>query len=191
MKKTLTVLVAVLVFFTAACYSEMPAAVSGELVPGMYTSVGAAGGFTVKGVKMSGTTGTEDGINALPFSLTLIRSVFELDEWITCSIEYEYGTADAKLGIWIFPHRDLSLYGDLPEMREDVFFCEYELPYETYPEPLNDMFTLPASYVKSGDYDMLFTIDGEIIGGILIRMVEKGALDGLTDDEISAFIAAG
>ncbi|MBR3298570.1 MAG: hypothetical protein IKI64_05130 [Clostridia bacterium] len=168
------------------------AGLSGELLPGTFTPLGSVNGFKLNGIRLSAErTGTHGGINNWAPSLTLIRTVFELDEWIAYTLEYEYGSEPAKLGVWVFPHRELGEYKDLSEMTDDAFFCEYELPYETYPMPLDDMFTLQTRVHSSGDYDMLITLNGTIVGGTLLRFVEKGALEGMSDEQIASMMAVG
>lgn len=170
-------------------------AVSGELMPGMFTMLGKAGSFELKGIRFSAErTGTPGGINNWEPSLTMIRTVFELDEWVAYTIQYEYGSAEeAKLGIWLFPHRELSEYSgrELHEMQDNAFFCEYELPYETYPYPLDDMLIVQGAAHKSGEYDMLLTVNGQIVGGAILRFLEKGALEGMSDEQIASMMAVG
>lgn len=165
---------------------------SGELMPGMFSVFKSVGGFKLNGIRLSAErTGTPGGINNWEPSLTMIRTVFELDEWIAYTLEYEYGSEPAKLGVFIFPHRELSEYKDISELEGDAFFCEYELPYETYPLPLDDMFELQTRYYASGEYDMLIALNGEIIGGTLLRFLENGALDGMSDEQIASMMAVG
>ncbi|MBR5949023.1 MAG: hypothetical protein IKZ82_10350 [Clostridia bacterium] len=172
--------------------SEAGAALSGELMPGMFTLFKSVGGFKLNGVSLSAErTGTPGGINNWEPSLTKVRTVFELDEWIAYTLEYEYGNEYAKLGVWLFPHRELSEYKDISEMEGDVFFCEYELPYETYPLPIDDMFDLQTKYHAIGDYDLLLTLNGEIVAGTLLSFVENGALEGKSDDQIASLMAVG
>lgn len=205
MKKLFLLLLALLMTFGCACMTEGPSGdpqdgqtantpapkPPSEFAHGMFGAVNCPRGFTVKALKMSGTTGSLDGINALEPSLTLVRSVFELDEWIEYSVSYEYGNEYARLGVWLFPHRRVDEYGDIGSIEEAAFFCEYELPYENYPDALEGIMILPSAYVKSGDYDMLFTLEGELVGGMQLRIVEPGALEGRTDEEIAAMIAVG
>lgn len=167
---------------------------SGELLPGMFTVFKSVGSFKLKGIRLSAErTGSFEpgGINDWAPSLTMIRTVFELDEWIAYTVDYEYGSEYGKLGCWIFPHRDLGEYKNVSEMTGDAFFCEYELPYETYPHPLDDMFSLQTRVHASGLYDMFFTLNGEIIGGTLLSFVEKGALEGMSDEQIASMMAVG
>lgn len=168
------------------------AALSGELMPGMFTVFNDVGGFKLNGVRFSAErTGNPSGINNWDASLTRVRTVFELDEWIAYTVDYEYGNEYAKLGVWLFPHRALSEYGNISDMEGDVFFCEYELPYETYPKPIDDMFDLQTKYNQSGDYDLFLTLNGQIIGGTLLRFVENGALEGMSDEQIASMMAVG
>ncbi len=166
--------------------------ISGELLPGMFTVFKSVGGLKLNGIRLSAErTGTPGGINNWEPSLTMIRTVFELDEWIAYTLEYEYDGEPAKLGVWLFPHRELSEYKDISEIEGDTFFCEYELPYETYPLPIDDMFDLQTKYHESGEYDLLLTLNGEIIGGTLLQFLKKGALYGMSDEQIASMMAVG
>ena len=170
----------------------------GELLPiggGFRLFDNASGNFKLKGVRLSAErTGSKEpgGINDWPLDLGKVRTLFELDEWVAYTIDYEYNSAEkAKLGLWLFPHRPLSEYKNFSESQGDVFFCEYELPYETYPLPLDDMFELQTRYYESGEYDLLIALNGEIIGGTLLRFLENGALDGMSDEQIASMMAVG
>lgn len=167
-------------------------AISGELMPGMFSVFGNPGGFKLNGIRLCAErTGTPGGINNWEPSLTMIRTVFEMDELVAYTLDYEYGSEPAKLGIWLFPHHTLGEYRNISAREDDVFFCEYELPYETYPRPIDDMFDLQTRYHSSGEYDLLITLDGKLVGGTLLRFVEKGALDGMSDEQIASMMAVG
>lgn len=161
-----------------------------ELVPGAFTALNGDG-LKIKGLKFSADRTGESGINSWDFSLTRVRSVFELNELISYSIDYEYGDAPGKLGVWLFEHRMLSEYKDVPGMEGQAFFCEFELPYQNYPAPLEDFIELPSEYFASGDYDMLFTYNGALIGGMVLRFFNQGELAGKTDIEIENLMAVG
>ena len=164
-----------------------------ELRFGEVTVSGKNKGFTVNGLRMNGNQvggeGDPESVkNDKPFLMSGVRCVFELNEWISFSLSYSYDGGAAKLGVWIFPHRGLGEYGSLDDMGGSTYFAEYELPYETYPEPLEDEFCISPDYTKPGEYDLLFTLDGVIIGGMELRLTEQDGLKGLSESDIKAMI---
>lgn len=152
-------------------------------------------GFALKGLCLNGNqVGSEDDPelvrNDKPAELNGVRCIFELNEWITFRLTYGYDGGAAKLGVWMFPHRDLGVYGRLDTMENTTYFAEYELPYETYPEPLEDEFCIAPENAEPGAYDLLFTIDGNIIGGMLITLVSEHTLGGMTAEQLQKLLSA-
>ena len=93
-------------------------------------------------VRVDGLRLSNEDILNVPFRNVGVNAEFALGEWIEMNVKYEYSGQGGKLGIWLFPHRDIAEYGALDEMKNNAYFCEYELPYETYPAPLEDGFEL-------------------------------------------------
>ena len=194
MKKITALLLAVLIAAAVGCTGgnggNNNGPVPAKAEPGKYTDYAEVGGFRLNALAFSGTrTGTETGVNGRSGKDGL-RFVFELGEWIDFRLDYEYGSEPGKLGLWIFPHRENLLdNGDFYENGTDAFFCEYELPYETYPDPLEDGFSLEPDEAKAGDYDLIFTVNDKLIGFTMLRFYDEGGLAGLTAAQIEELMA--
>ena len=51
-----------------------------------------------------------------------------------------------------------------------AYFAEYELPYDTYPEPLEDEFSLEAALFPVGDYDLIITVNEQVVGAMKLSV---------------------
>ncbi len=119
---------------------------------------------TLKGIRLS-----DGDVYSVPFALEGVNAEFAVNDWIEMCIDYVYSGTGGKLGVWLFPHRDIAEYSQLDMLGGNAYFCEYEFPYETYPDPLEDGFILEESEAAPGLYDMLFTWNGEIFARTVLR----------------------
>ena len=123
-------------------------------------------------VRLDGLRFSTDDILLVPFRNVGVDAEFALGEWIDMNIKYEYSGQGGKLGVWLFPHRDMAEYGALDETKNNAYFCEYELPYETYPAPLEDGIELEPGEAAPVLYDLLFTFDDTVFARMVMRFTD-------------------
>lgn len=199
MKKLFTLLLALCLLASFGCSKggDVSAAAPSEARFGAIDVLRVSGGFKPTGLRLNGssvgTAGDDPELirNDKPYSLENVRAMFELNEWIEFSLQYEYGDEPARFGVWVFPHKPLSQYGVLDTMVGTTYFAEYELPYETYPEPLMDEFCIASEDAEAGDYDLLFTINGEIVACMELKLFPEQALEGKTQEELLSIASVG
>ena len=146
----------------------------------------------LRGVSISGNqAGTGDGFNAKAASLTDVRCIFELNEWVEF---YPDTDAGYYLRVWILEHRDDQEYynnctfSDL--MPGFANYCDLHYPAdedepEIYPW---GSFYLNKDYCKAGYYDFVFTYEGKAIGVLQTRFYDIGQLTLKTDAELEALM---
>ena len=162
--------------------------------------IGAIGGlktdkaFRLYGIQLNGNragSADEDSPelvrNGKPIGTENIRVMFELNEWIDFNLGYEYGTEPGKIGVLIVPDgfQGTDLFSGA------VYFAEYELPYDTYPEPLNDEFYLNSEEAEPGVYRMIITFNEETIGVLKLYFFAEEELANKTQPELEAMLAVG
>ena len=144
-------------------------------------------GVTVKGNQ----AGTADGFNGKESSLTDVRCIFELDEWV-----YFYPDTDATYGlrVWILKHRDDQEYYNTAKFSDlDPNFANYcDLHYPEDAENPDKTewgsFYLNKEECEPGYYDFVFTYEGKAIATLLTRFYKEGELSSLSDDELEDLI---
>jgi len=144
-------------------------------------------GVTIKGVN----TGSYDGINGKEPSLTDVRCIFELNEWI----EF-YPDTDATYGlrVWILKHRDDQEYYNKAKFSDlDPNFANYcDLHYPEDEENPDEWywgnFYLNMEECEPGYYDFVFTYEGKAIATLLTRFYKEGELSAKSDTELEALM---
>ena len=144
-------------------------------------------GVTIKG----NCAGTADGFNNRESSLTDVRCIFELNEWV-----YFYPDTDATYGlrVWILKHRDDQEYyntckfSDL--MPNFANYCDLHYPEDTENPDETEWgsFYLHPEECEPGYYDFIFTYEGKAIATLLTRFYKDGELSSLSDDELEDLI---
>ncbi|MBO7399641.1 MAG: hypothetical protein J6U75_00350, partial [Clostridia bacterium] len=144
-------------------------------------------GVTIKG----NCAGTADGFNNRESSLTDVRCIFELNEWI----EF-YPDTDATYGlrVWILKHRDDQEYyntckfSDL--MPNFANYCDLHYPEdEENPDEWNwGSFYLHEDECEPGYYDFVFTYEGKAIATLLTRFYAANELTVKSDAELEALM---
>ena len=144
-------------------------------------------GVTIKG----NCAGTADGFNNRDSSLTDIRCIFELYEWI----EF-YPDTDATYGlrVWILKHRDDQEYyntckfSDL--MPNFANYCDLHYPEdaENPDEWYWGNFYLHPEECEPGYYDFVFTYEGKAIAVLLTRFYNENELTVKSDAELEALM---
>ena len=146
----------------------------------------------LKGVTIKGNhAGSYDGINGKKSSLTDVRCIFELNEWI-----YFYPDTDAKYGlrVWILKHRDDQEYyntckfSDL--MPNFASYCDLHYPEdeEKPDEWYWGSFYLNKEDCEPGYYDFVFTYEGKAIAVLQTRFYKENELTVKSDAELEALM---
>ena len=144
-------------------------------------------GVTVKG----NHAGSYDGINGKESSLTDVRCIFELNEWV-----YFYPDTDATYGlrVWILKHRDDQEYYNTAKFSDlDPNFANYcDLHYPEDAENPDETewgsFYLHPEECEPGYYDFVFTYEGKAIATLLTRFYNENELTVKSDAELEALI---
>ena len=144
-------------------------------------------GVIIKGLSV----GTSDGFNGRESSLTDVRCIFELNEWV----EF-YPDTDATYGlrVWILKHRDDQEYYNTAKFSDlDPNFASYcDLHYpedeENPDERYWGSFYLHPEECEPGYYDFVFTYEGKAIATLLTRFYNENELSVKSDAELEALI---
>ena len=146
----------------------------------------------LRGVIIQGNhAGGYDGINGKESSLTDVRCIFELNEWV----EF-YPDTDATYGlrIWILKHRDDQEYYNTAKFSDlDPNFANYcDLHYPEDEENPDEWywgsFYLHPEECEPGYYDFVFTYEGKAIATLLTRFYAEGELSAKSDAELEALM---
>ena len=146
----------------------------------------------LRGVVIKGNqAGTTDGFNSKESSLTDVRCIFELNEWI----EF-YPDTDATYGlrVWILKHRDDQEYYNKAKFSDlDPNFANYcDLHYPEDAENPDETewgsFYLNMEECEPGYYDFVFTYEGKAIAILLTRFYKEGELSAKPDAELEALM---
>ena len=142
----------------------------------------------LRGVRICGmSVGSADGFNGRKSSLTDVRCIFELGEWVEF---YPDTDKDHALRVWILKHRDDQEYyntckfSDL--MPNFAQYCDLH-----YPEDASDPdewywgnFYLSEDECEPGYYDFVFTYEGKAIATLLTRFYKTGEISSKSDAEL-------
>ncbi|MDO4846496.1 MAG: hypothetical protein Q3977_07745, partial [Oscillospiraceae bacterium] len=146
----------------------------------------------LRGVVIKGNhAGTADGFNSKESSLTDVRCIFELNEWV-----YFYPDTDATYGlrVWILKHRDDQEYYNKAKFSDlDPNFANYcDLHYPEDEEKPDEWywgnFYLHPEECEPGYYDFVFTYEGKAIATLLTRFYNENELTVKSDAELEALI---
>ncbi|MBQ3927840.1 MAG: hypothetical protein II710_04290 [Clostridia bacterium] len=148
----------------------------------------------LRGVKICGmSVGTASEFNNKESSLTDVRCIFELNEWV----EF-YPDTDKTYGlrVWILKHRDDQEYynnakfSDL--MPNFANYCDLHYPedVDTPDEWYWGNFYLHEEEFEPGYYDFVFTYEGKAIAVLVTRFYRVGELSGKSDADLEALMHA-
>ena len=146
----------------------------------------------LRGIIVKGNcAGTADGFNNRESSLTDVRCIFELNEWI----EF-YPDTDATYGlrVWILKHRDDQEYYNKAKFSDlDPNFVNYcDLHYPEDAENPDEWywgnFYLHPEECEPGYYDFVFTYEGKAIATLLTRFYAENELTVKSDAELEALM---
>ena len=200
MKKTLAIILAfVLVLGLAACGSSGTTSQGGNnaeeaKLTGKLNLIDLddRDPSVLRGVAISGNcAGTADGFNRKQSSLTDVRCVFELNEWVEF---YPDTDKDYALRVWILKHRDDPEYyntckfSDL--MPNFANYCDLHYPVdEEKPDEYPwGSFYLNKEECEPGYYDFVFTYEEKAIATLLTRFYKEGELSAKSDAELEELI---
>lgn len=146
----------------------------------------------LRGVIIKGNcAGTADGFNGKESSLTDVRCIFELNEWV-----YFYPDTDATYGlrIWILKHRDDQEYYNKAKFSDldpnFVNYCDLHYPEDAENPDKTEWgsFYLNKEECEPGYYDFVFTYEGKAIATLLTRFYNENELTVKSDAELEALI---
>lgn len=146
----------------------------------------------LRGVIIKGNcAGTADGINGKESSLTDVRCIFELNEWV-----YFYPDTDATYGlrVWILKHRDDQEYYNKAKFSDldpnFVNYCDLHYPEDAENPDKTEWgsFYLNKEECEPGYYDFVFTYEGKAIATLLTRFYNENELTVKSDAELEALI---
>ena len=133
----------------------------------------------VTALKLDGNRlGTAEGINGKKPAAEGIRSVFELNEWIEITPE----TTETALTAYVVPHAD-----DPAKYTETYVFPD-DAPTVALEKPEEDT-CWGSVYVNpddsaAGDFDLVITAGTKPVAYVMIKLYNKGELDGKPDAEL-------
>ncbi len=144
-------------------------------------------GVAIKGVN----TGSYDGINGKESSLTDVRCIFELGEWVEF---YPDTDKEFALRVWILKHRDDREYYNKAKFSDlDPNFANYcDLHYPEDAENPDETewgsFYLNKEECEPGYYDFVFTYEGKAIATLLTRFYNENELTVKSDADLEALM---
>ena len=146
----------------------------------------------LRGVIIKGNcAGTADGFNNRESSLTDVRCIFELNEWIEF---YPDTDKEYALRVWILKHRDDQEYYNKAKfsdlMPNFANYCDLHYPVdEEKPDEWNwGSFYLHQDECEPGYYDFVFTYEGKAIATLLTRFYAVNELTVKSDAELEALM---
>ena len=145
----------------------------------------------LRGVTIKGNCAGTAEFNSRESSLTDVRCIFELNEWV-----YFYPDTDATYGlrVWILKHRDDQEYYNKAKFSDlDPNFANYcDLHYPEDAEKPDETewgsFYLHPEECEPGYYDFVFTYEGKAIATLLTRFYNENELTVKSDAELEALM---
>ena len=146
----------------------------------------------LRGVRIIGNSvGSYEDINGKESSLTDVRCIFDLNEWVEF---YPDTDAEYYLRVWVLKHRDDHEYyktckfSDL--MPEFVTYCDLHYPEdeENPGEWYWGNFYLNPEECEPGYYDFVFTYEGKAIATLVTKFYKEGEIDGKSGSELEALM---
>ncbi len=146
----------------------------------------------LRGVRIIGNSvGSMDDINGKASSLTDVRCIFGLNEWI----EFHPDTdAEYALRVWVLKHRDDQEYYETCKfsdlMPNFASYCDLHYPADAdQPDEWHwGEFYLNPDDCEPGYYDFVFTYEGKAIAVLLTRFYNDGELSGKSGAELEALM---
>lgn len=145
----------------------------------------------LRGVIIKGNQVGTAEFNSRESSLTDVRCIFNLDEWVEF---YPDTDKEYALRVWVLKHRDDQEYyntckfSDL--MPNFASYCDLHYPAdEDNPDEYPwGSFYLHSEECEPGYYDFVFTYEGKAIATLLTRFYKEGELSAKSDAELEALM---
>jgi len=169
--------------------TAVPAKLSGKLT---LIELDDRDASVLRGMRIIGNQfGTQDDINGKKSSLTDVRCLFALNEWVEF---YPDTDKEYALRCWVLKHRDdweyynTCKFSDL--MPNFASYCDLHYPAdaENPDEWYWGNFYLHPEECEPGYYDFVFTYEGKAIGILQTRFYNEAELDGKTGAELEALM---
>ena len=146
----------------------------------------------LRGVQIRGlSVGTLDGFNGRESSLTDVRCIFEVSEWVEF---YPDTDKEYALRVWVLRHRDDQEYYNTCKFSDLMpGFANYcDLHYPADAEQPDEWcwgsFYLNEEECAPGYYDFVFTYEGKAVATLLTRFYGAGELSARSDAELEALM---
>ena len=141
----------------------------------------------LRGMRVSGNRiGSGEDINGKQASLTDVRCIFELNEWVDF---YPDADAQTNLRVWALKHRDDRDYYTTCTFSEQM--PDYAASSDLRAPAAEDdqdsswgSFYLNPDDCAAGYYDLVFTNDGKAIATLLTRFYGENELSGKSGAEL-------
>ena len=145
----------------------------------------------LRGVIIKGNQVGTAEFNSRESSLTDVRCIFNLDEWVEF---YPDTDKEYALRVWVLKHRDDQEYyntykfSDL--MPNFASYCDLHYPAdEDNPDEYPwGSFYLHSEECEPGYYDFVFTYEGKAIATLLTRFYKEGELSAKSDAELESLM---
>ena len=142
----------------------------------------------LRGVRIVGNSvGTSEDINGKKSSLTDVRCIFTMNEWVEF---YPDTDAEYYLRVWVIKHRDDQEYYNTCKFSDLVpnfaTYCDLHYPVdEENPDEYQwGSFCLNPDDCEPGYYDFVFTYEGKAIAVLQTRFYKDGEISGKSDAEL-------
>ena len=150
-----------------------------------YLTLGDRDPSVLRGLSLAGNRAGSEEFNAKPAAADGIRCIFELNEYVACTLDTEL---QSGIDLFVFYHRDD------PEFYETAAFSD-ETPgflaaayLERGEEGWNPEFYLNPDDVEPGLCDFVFVYQDKAIATLLTRFYREGELEGKSDAELAALM---
>lgn len=146
----------------------------------------------LRGLRIVGNSiGSQEDINGKESSLTDVRCIFCLNEWVEF---YPDADAESQLRVWILKHRDDQEYYNTCQFSEQMpdFANCCDLRYPADAENPDDWywgsFYLNGEDCEPGYYDFVFTCEGKAIAVLQTRFCQEGELSEKSGEELESLM---
>ena len=130
--------------------------------------------FKLNGLRLDGNRSATEN-NGKDFATENIRAGFWLDERIAFYLDTDYNNPDSEdVKVVCVPHRDITEYAEMTfdAILEEAAFVETFTGQENPEEPCFDPFVFGEDF-EEGDYDLLFTYQGNIAYYMVINLTSE------------------
>lgn len=130
--------------------------------------------------------GSDAGINGYDYSTDKIRSIFEILEWVTISLE----STKKELSYFVIPHQEDNSKITQASEENALYSGTLTAPEEEVEEWGWGDFYLNSDEASAGYYDLVFQYNEKNIAKIVLKFYDVDELSGKTDEEIESMMEA-